>query len=170
MFVYYNPHPGGRGPYPRSHFAHTDCRLCTYSARTLRMFRHVLLMFRQIHEICRREVRENFARPRSSSSTLVYRHRYLFSCGFFARDNILSTFCQQSEHFLVNHTLPLTYFLSIASYCFIFNICLKWKIPVGTYSLFTNRCPLDALIGRKLFFVLLEASIAKGRLFRICGK
>ena len=84
----------------------------------------------------------------SSSSTLVYRHRHLFSCDIFAPENILSTFCQLCEHFLVNHTLPLTYFLSIASYCFTFDICLKWKSPVGTYRKLTNRCDLDALIGR----------------------
>ena len=129
MFFYYNPHPGGRGPYPRSHFARTERGLCTYSARTLHMFRHILLMFRKIREICRREVRENFPRPRSSSSMLVYCHRHLFSCDFFARENILSTFFQQSEHFLVNHTLRLTYFLSIASYCLSSIYASNEKVP-----------------------------------------
>ena len=95
LFFYYNPHPGRRGPYPRSHFARTKLGLCTYSARTLHMFWHILLMFRQIREICHREVRDNFPFPRSSSSTLVYRHWHLFLCDFFAPEklfvNILST-------------------------------------------------------------------------------
>ena len=168
-FFYYNPHQGGQGPYPRFHFTCTELGLRTYSARTLHMFQHVLLMFRQIRKICRRDVRENLSRPRSSSTTLVYHHRHLFSCDFFAFEKILSTFCQPCEHFLVNHPLPLTYFLSIASYCFTFDICIKWKIPMRTYRKFTNRCKLDDLIGRNLFFVNLEGSVAKGWLFRICG-
>ena len=78
------------------------CVLSAYFARTLHMLWHILLdvsicfgtyssMFWQIREICRREVCENFPRPRSSTQTLVYRHRHLFSCDFFAHENILRT-------------------------------------------------------------------------------
>ena len=61
----------------------------------------------------------------SSSASLFVR--------FFFPRQTFSTFCKLCEFFLVNNPLPLTYFLSIASYCFTFDICLKWKSPVGTY-------------------------------------
>ena len=71
----------GKGPI-------TSFAFCAYLARTLHVlyicFGTYSLMFRQILEICRREVCENFPCPRSLSPTLVYHHRHLFSCNFFA--------------------------------------------------------------------------------------
>ena len=95
-FFYNNPHLGLRGQYPCFHFARTELGLCTYSARNQHMFQHVLLMFRKIQEIYHTDVRMNLSRPRSLSSTLVHRHRHLFSCNFLPPRK----FCQHSENFV----------------------------------------------------------------------
>ena len=87
----------------------------------------------------------------------------------FCPRQTFSTIWKLSAFFLVNNPLPLTYSLSIASYCFTFDICLDCKSPEGTYRRFPLEGKLDDLIGRKFFFVNLEGSAAKGRLFRICG-
>ena len=164
-FFYNNPHLSLRGPQPRFYFARTELGLRTYSARTLHMFRHVLLMFWQIREICCTDVRENLSRPRSSSLTLVYHHQHLFSCDCFAPQKILSTLWKLCEFFLVNNPLPLTYFLSITSYCFTLDICLKWKSPVGTYRKFTKRRKLDDLLGRKFFLSTWKVQLLRVNFF-----
>ena len=72
----------------RTEFGHR-----TYSARPLHMFPHVLLEFRQIREICRRDVREKSDRPRSSSFIVIgISFRAIFLPPIFF-DNFGETFC-----------------------------------------------------------------------------
>ena len=141
---------------PQEHFERSSITIsflfCAYWALTLHAlyicFGTYSSMFRKICEICRREVCENFPHARSSSSTLVYCHRHLFSCNIFGHEHLLSP----GKHSLVNRNLRLKYFLFITSYCFIFDICLKWIFTLRTSYRLTNRGHLDALIGRKFFY------------------
>ena len=144
--------------------------LSAYPARTLHMFRDVLidvyLCYGTYSSCFGKSARYAVNMCVRTSFALLHRHwRSFIVIGISFRAIFLPTrtFWEPSEHCLVNHTLCLTYFLSIASYCFIFDICLKWICPVGTYTWFTNRGHLDALICCKCFFVLLEGSVAKGR-------
>ena len=70
------------------------------------------------------------------TSIALVHPRSLSSASLFVRlfcPQVFWQFCGNFLHFfLVNHPLPLTYFLSIESYYFIFDICLKWKSPEGT--------------------------------------
>ena len=132
--------------------------LSAYPARTLHMFRDVLidvyLCYGTYSSCFGKSARYAVNMCVRTSFALLHRHwRSFIVIGISFRAIVMPTVSlwEQSEAFLVNHTHRLTYFLSIANYCFSFNICLKWKSPVGTYTWFTNRCPFDALIGRKLF-------------------
>ena len=93
-----------------------------------------------------------------TSLALVHCHRRLFiiiGISFSATFLPTSKFCHLG-FFSENRTIRLTYFSFIASYCFIFDICLKWKSPLRTSSRGTNRGHLDALIGWEFFCLLLR--------------
>ena len=97
MFFYYNPHPGWRGPQPCVHFARTELGLCTYSARTLHMFRHVLLNFYicfGTYSSCfGKSTRYAVQRCVRTSLALVHRHwRSFIVIGIYFR----AIFCRRS--------------------------------------------------------------------------
>ena len=95
------------------------------------------------------------------SFIVIDRHRHLFFCVFFTSSESCSPGC----FFLDNLPLCLTYFLSIVLYCFIINICLKWKVPgerpPGEHS---EVISMFSLV-EKFFCVLLRFWVAKGQAY-----
>ena len=134
--------------------------LCTYSKyvseRTPRCLGKYERYKGDTVEKCMRTLLALFYRHRHSF-IVIDRHRHLFFCDFFAHERIMSP----GYFFSEIHTLCVTYFLSIASYCFIFDICLKRKSLLRNYFRETNGGHLDALIGREFFLRPPEISVAR---------